>query len=145
MSNNSNSLRDFYGETEISIEQRRQKYKNILAILNIKFEESKKIIKRVKKVHKHLTEKKPSTIKEDVEEIKELLKELKSDIRSTEKLDSKNDALKAELDEINKEYSKNQFNDKSIGLPKDLKNKSKKIESTKRSPHTIIIKGHRTS
>ena len=104
MASRNNKFGDFYGETEISIELKRQKYSNILAILNIKFNESKDAMLNIKKVYKHLSKKKSYSSRNDIAEIKELLKELKSDGIKTTKLESKNDILKTELEEINKEY-----------------------------------------
>ena len=100
MANRNTNFGDFYGETEISIELKRQKYSNILAILNIKFNESKDAMLNIKKVYKHLSEKKSYSSRDDIAEIKELLKELKSGGIKTTKLESKNDILKAELEEI---------------------------------------------
>ena len=86
--------KSFYPDTEMSMAIKRQKYSNILAIVNIKVNEAQKALIKVKSVYDKLTKENSPLEMSEIGDFKYYLNDLKWNMKESDKIESKNEDLK---------------------------------------------------
>ena len=99
-------LKNFMEKQKLVLHINKQKYYNILDILRFKCRQAKQALHRAKYFYKELHKTSSISTLIDEEELKNILDCLKSSLKDNQKLDSQNEALKAELNAINNQISK---------------------------------------